>query len=76
MSYLSVVPKRTELTGVAPRRLLYSVREVASLLACGRTKAYELVSSGQLPVVRIGRSVRVPASALREWIKHQTTDAK
>ncbi len=52
-------------------QLLLRADEVAKALGLGRSKTYELMNSGRLPVVRIGRSVRVPASALRHWIETQ-----
>jgi excisionase family DNA binding protein len=64
------------LKSVDAPRLLLSVAEVALMLRCGRTKAYEIVKSGQLPVVRIGRSVRVPAAGLEEWVHQQTVDRR
>jgi excisionase family DNA binding protein len=38
-------------------------------LACSRSVAYRLTHSGALPVVRLGRAVRVPASALDDFIR-------
>jgi excisionase family DNA binding protein len=52
--------------------LLYHVEDAARLLAIGRTKAYELVSSGDLPSIHIGRSVRVSAAALEDWVRRRT----
>jgi excisionase family DNA binding protein len=45
-------------------KLLVTVDEAAKSLSIGRTKAYELVASGIIPTVRIGRCVRVPVSVL------------
>lgn len=50
-------------------RLLLDSREVATLLGLGRTKVFELMAAGDLPVIRIGRSVRVPREALIAWIR-------
>jgi len=47
-------------------RILYRVSEAATALSISRSKAYELVANGSLRAVRIGRSVRVPAEAIRE----------
>lgn len=58
--------------------VLLTVEEAARALSLGRSKTYALLASGALPVVRIGRSVRVPAAALREWaeqLTHGTTSA-
>jgi excisionase family DNA binding protein len=48
--------------------LLLRVSEAAKLLGVSRSKTYELVASGQVPVVRIGRSVRVVRRELEQWI--------
>ena len=50
------------------RSWLLDSREVARLLGIGRTKAYQMMTRTELPVVRIGRSVRVPRAALSTWI--------
>lgn len=49
-------------------RLLLRAEEVQETLGLGRSKVYEMMATGELPTVRIGRSVRVPADALRDWI--------
>jgi excisionase family DNA binding protein len=36
-----------------------SLREMQQILGIGKTKAYELVATGEIPSVRIGRSIRV-----------------
>ena len=43
-------------------RLLLRPAEVAESLGIGRSKVYELISSGQLPSIRIGGSLRVPTT--------------
>ena len=52
-------------------QLLLRAEEVQKALGLGRSKIYEMMANGELPVVRIGRSVRVPADALREWVERQ-----
>jgi excisionase family DNA binding protein len=51
---------------------LLDSREVERLLGIGRTKVYELIAREQIPVVRIGRSVRIPRDQLRTWIEQRT----
>ena len=51
--------------------LLLRVEEVARLLGVGRTTVYALVAAQKLPVVRIGRSVRIPREALEQWIREK-----
>ena len=51
---------------------LLKAEEVGHVLGVGRSKAYELIASGALPVVKIGRAVRVPERGLQMWIHEQT----
>jgi excisionase family DNA binding protein len=55
-------------------RLLLRPAEAAEALGLGRSKVYELLSSGLLPAVRIGHALRVPAGALRDWVARQTAE--
>jgi len=55
--------------------LLLKAPEVAQLLGLGRSKVYEMIASGELPVVRIGSAVRVPREGLVEWIQQNTRKA-
>jgi excisionase family DNA binding protein len=45
------------------------VPEVAEVLRIARSRAYELVGSGEIPSVRIGRSVRVSRKELEKWLE-------
>lgn len=49
--------------------VLLTVRDVQELTQLGRTKVYELMRDGQLPYLRIGRSVRIRREALDAWLK-------
>ncbi len=51
--------------------LLLRLTEVAEQLGLGRSTVYQLLQRGDLPCVRIGRSVRVPADALAEWVRER-----
>ena len=46
--------------------------EVRMLLRIGRSKVYEMIAQGELPVVRIGRAVRIPRRELERWIAEHT----
>jgi excisionase family DNA binding protein len=67
-------PGPPEGTREAP--LLLDSREVARLLGVSRTKAFQMISTGTIPVMRIGRCARVPRVALESWISAQTTSAR
>ena len=49
-------------------KLLLTPVEAAQVLGIGRSKVYELLSSGQLDSVRIGSCRRVPADALHSFL--------
>jgi excisionase family DNA binding protein len=56
-----------------PRALL-TVREVASMLGCGRTLVYDLIGARELPVVKVGRLTRVPIEAVDHFIRGHVRD--
>ncbi len=49
--------------------LLLRITEAATRLGLSRSMVYELAQRGELPVVRIGRTMRVPSTALDEWVE-------
>ena len=51
-----------------PARLLVTVDVAASLLSMGRSKTYELIASGDLESVAIGRSRRIPVDAIDDYV--------
>lgn len=51
--------------------MLMRVSEVAQELRLARSFVYELIQSGQLPAVRIGRSIRVPRAELEAWVRER-----
>lgn len=44
------------------------VEDLMPLLGIGRNTAYELIRSGQIRSVRIGRQIRIPRDALLEFL--------
>jgi len=57
----------------APMSMLLTVRDVAVALRLGRTRTYALLRSGEIPVIRVGRAVRVPRDDLHRWIEEHCT---
>lgn len=51
-----------------PPRRTYTVTEAAALLGISRAKAYDCVRSGELPALRFGRRIVVPAAALERLL--------
>jgi excisionase family DNA binding protein len=54
--------------------LLLTMIEAARVLSIGRTTMYELVDTGEIDVVHIGRSVRVPVDALHAFVERRRAD--
>ena len=48
--------------------LVLTVEETATALRLGRTACYEAIRRGEIPSVRIGRSLRVPRQALEQLL--------
>lgn len=48
--------------------LVLSVPDLAAVLHIGRNDAYKLVNSGQIRCVRIGKNIRIPQSALLDYL--------
>ena len=48
--------------------LVLTVEETAKLLRIGRSAAYDAARRGEIPAVRIGRSLRVPRHALEAML--------
>lgn len=49
-----------------------SLNELQEILGIGRTKAYDLVISGELPAIRVGRAIRVRLADLNRWAERQS----
>jgi excisionase family DNA binding protein len=58
--------------GDDPEKLLLRPKKAFELLDIGRSTGYAMIASGELPSVRIGRAVRVPLNALKQWVERQT----
>ena len=48
---------------------LMSITDLRGALGVGRTKAYELVSSGEIRSIRVGNAIRIPKTSLRDYVK-------
>ena len=55
-------------------RAFYRISEVAEIIGVGKSLAYELVASGQIPSIFLAgrRSRRVPEAALKAWIEEES----
>lgn len=57
-----------------PNELL-TVPEVMTRLKLGRSKVYDLIRTHRLASITIGRSRRIPAEAVQDFIRDQLTEA-
>ncbi|WP_137725231.1 helix-turn-helix domain-containing protein [Prescottella subtropica] len=55
-------------TSLAATQFL-TVAEVAALMRVSKMTVYRLVHSGELPAVRVGRSFRVHAKAVHDYLE-------
>lgn len=61
---------------VVTERHLYKVEQAAVLLSVSRSVVYELIRSGRLQTVLIGRSRRVPATAINALVQQLIAKAE
>jgi len=55
---------------------LLTLSEAAEMIGLGETKTKELLRRGELPRVKIGKSMRIPRSSLQRWIDARTAEAE
>ncbi len=52
-------------------RALMTINEFLEWSRLGRTKTYELIGSGELPAIKIGRRTYIPSQAAHDWLESQ-----
>jgi excisionase family DNA binding protein len=65
--------KKTKLT--SEQRRLYSMEQVALILGLSRTKVYQLVRSGDLVSVKIGKRRMVFRESIDEYVERLRVEA-
>lgn len=58
--------------GTAPRFM--TVNEVAEIMRVSKMTVYRLIHGGDMPAIRVGKSFRVPESAVQQMIDAQISD--
>ena len=61
----------TQANNSAASPVFLTVEQVAKRLYVGRSTAYNMVNSGEIPAVRFGRLIRVPVSALDQYLSNK-----
>ncbi len=62
----------TSVDAFASYPLALTVREAAELLRVGRSGIYQLLNSGELPSICVGRSRRIARASLTDWINNRS----
>lgn len=47
-----------------------SVNDLRIALGIGRTKAYELVNTGEIKSIKVGNAIRIPKKSLLDYVDH------
>lgn len=55
-------------------KLGYSVQETVEASGIGRTTIYELINTGELESIKVGRRRIIPAVSLREYFDRRRAD--
>jgi len=53
------------------KKYFFNPMEVAAALSIGRSRTYEMLATGQIPSIRIGRSIRVPVDLFEKWVEER-----
>jgi excisionase family DNA binding protein len=53
----------------------YTVDELQRWLRLGRSKTYELITSGEIPSYRIGRVLRIRRQDVEVWLEKNSNEA-
>ena len=56
---------------VTPQRAVYTIKEVAVLLALSLNSTYALVRAGRIPAVKLGNRWMVPKQRFHAWLNEQ-----
>ena len=51
--------------------LVYTVKEIQTMLRISKSMAYALVKSGAFPVIKLGDTYRIPKEGFDKWVQSQ-----
>jgi excisionase family DNA binding protein len=57
-------------------KLLVSIDEGCEVVGVKRSKMYELLATGEIESVKIGKSRRIPVDALEEYVSRLRSEAR
>lgn len=50
---------------------IYTVKELQKILKVGHNKAYELVATGEIKSIKVGRRILIPEIAIKNFINEK-----
>lgn len=50
---------------------MIDIPQLCKLLGCGKTKAYQLVATGEFRTIRIGKKMLIPKSDILDFLKKE-----
>lgn len=57
------------MSATSPVPITYSVRDACSVSSLGRTRLYELIKSGKVATIKVGRRTLIDAVSLRRLLQ-------
>lgn len=68
MREIEVHFSKSMITNTDDLPLVLTISEISKILGIGKNTAYDLIRSGAIKSVRVGRQIRVPKAAFLEFI--------
>lgn len=62
-------PQNRRVTSLQDVPLVLCIEDLMAVLCIGRNTAYELVRSGQIRSIKVGKNYRIPRDAVEEFLK-------
>jgi excisionase family DNA binding protein len=56
--------------------LLLTPNEAFARIRVKRAKGFQMLASGELPSIKVGRLRRIPVEALRRWVEERMKEAE
>lgn len=47
---------------------MLTAKDIQELLGCGRNKVYQIINSGTIPKIQIGKQYYIPESEYNKWV--------
>ena len=74
MTNITDIKEIQDMETTAPTKLLMSAEEAARALGIGRTRMFELIRSGEVPSIKLGRSRRIRPEDLEQYVERLATE--